>query len=204
MPDSVFVPQGTSVTDLLKNLVNALLPSAGLPQEHLAEDGRPDLPARHHAGQRRAGRNDGRGQPGGLAHADKVALEQVSAQLAWTLASPRSGPGAPIQSVELETNGQPFIPPKVICNTSQYRSQVQNQATYFCYNPYPSQPASFAFTSNGQLWSRCAAEASVQRGQVGPVLSLVGAAAAATTGRLLSCGAGDVLTRSGAMPGSRP
>ena len=196
VPDSVFVPQGTSTTDLLNNLVNALLPSAGQPKSTLLKSAARTFPAGTTLINVAQAGTTAVVNLGGLAHAGTTALEQVSAQLAWTLASPRPGPGAPIQSVELERNGQPFTPPKEICNIKQARSQVQNQATYSCYNPFPAQPANFSFTSDGQLWSRCAAEASVQRGQVGPVFSVLGAGAAS----LLSCSDSDVLAGSTKAP----
>jgi hypothetical protein len=196
----VFVPQGTSTTDLLNNLVSALLPSAGQPKSTLLKTAALTFPARATLVNVTQAGTTAVVNLGGLKGASTTALEQVSAQLAWTLASPRPGPGAPIQSVELELNGQPFIPPKTICGIRQARSQVQNQATYPCYNPYPSQPASFSFTSHGQVWSRCAAEASVQRGQVGPVVSVLGSA---TVASLPSCGEGNVPTGSIAAPVSR-
>jgi hypothetical protein len=200
VPDSVFVPQGTSTTDLLNNLVSALLPSAGQPKSTLLKTAALTFPARTTLVNVTQAGTTAVVNLGGLKGASTTALEQVSAQLAWTLASPRPGPGAPIQSVELELNGQPFIPPKTICGIRQARSQVQNQATYPCYNPYPSQPASFSFTSHGQVWSRCAAEASVQRGQVGQVVSVLGSA---TVASLPSCGEGNVPTGSIATPVSR-
>jgi hypothetical protein len=200
VPDAVFVPQGTSATDLLNNLVNALLPSAGQPKSTLLKTAARTFPPGTTLINVTQAGTTAVVNLGGLARASRTELEQVSAQLAWTLASPRPGPGAPIQSVELELNGQPFIPPKEICGIKQARSQVQNQATYPCYDPYPSQPASFSFTSDGQLWSRCAAEASVQRGQVGPVVSVFGSA---TVASLSSCGAGNVPTGSSKAPGSR-
>jgi hypothetical protein len=127
--------------------------------------------------------------------------EQVSAQLAWTLATPRASPAAvtAVQSVELELNGKPFAPPKLICGIRQARSLVQNQATYACYNPYPSQPANFSFVSHGQVWSRCGAEASVQHGFVGPVVSVLHPASAAG----LQCGSSTpVPTKSVTTPAS--
>lgn len=199
VPDAVFVPQGTSTTDLLKNLVNALLPSAGQPKSTLLKTAARTFPAGTTLISVTQAGTTAVVNLGGLAHEGRTALEQVSAQLAWTLASPRPGPGAPIQSVELELNGQPFTPSKEICGITQARSQVQNQATYPCYNPYPSPPASFSFTSDGQLWSRCAAEASVQRGQVGPVVSVLGSATGASRS---SCGQGNVPTGSSKTPAS--
>ena len=117
----------------------------------------------------------------------------------WTLASPRAGPPSAIQSVELVWDGQAFIPPEMICGISQTRSPVQNQATYPCYNPYPSQPSEFFFTSNGQVWSRCGSEASAQRGQVGQVVSVF-----RSTGSSQPCSRGSVPTSSTTAPASAP
>jgi hypothetical protein len=136
---------------------------------------------------------------GGLTKASTAVREQVSAQLAWTLATPRAGPPAEgaVQSVELELNGKPWIPPKSICGIRQARSLVQNQATYACYNPYPSQPVNLSFVSHGQVWSRCASEATVQHGLVGPVVSVLHPASAAE----LACdGGAPVLTKSLTTP----
>jgi hypothetical protein len=213
VPDSVFVPQGTSTTDLLTNLVNALLPepgspqsgsllpNAGIPQSSLLKTAAQTFPAGTKLDSVAQAGTTAVVNLGGLTHPSTTVLEQISAQLAWTLTSPRPGPGGPIQSVELEVNGQPFVPPKTICGYNQPRSQVQNQATYPCYNPYPSQSASFSFTSDGQVWSRCAAEASVQRGQVGPVVPVLGATAVASA---QACGAGSVVPGSAKAPVVRP
>ncbi len=178
VPDSVFVPLGTSTVDLLNNLVTALLPSSSQPKSTLLKYAAQTFPP----GTTLASSVAQAGSTAvvnlaGLKKASTTVLEQVSAQLVWTLASARPGPGAPIQSVELERNGLPFIPPEEVCGVHENRSQVQNQATYSCYNPYPAQSASFSFISHGQLWSRCATQASVQRGQVGPVVPVLGASA---------------------------
>ncbi|MGD0062517.1 MAG: LpqB family beta-propeller domain-containing protein [Streptosporangiaceae bacterium] len=213
VPDSVFVPQGTSTTDLLNNLVNALLPEpgspqsgsllpdAGIPQSSLLKTAAQTFPAGTKLDSVAQAGTTAVVNLGGLTHPSTTVLEQISAQLAWTLTSSRPGPGGPIQSVELEVNGQPFVPPKTICGKSEARSQVQNQATYWCYNPYPPQSASFSFTSDGQVWSRCAAEANVQRGQVGPVVPVLDATGAASAP---SCGAGSVLPGSVKTPAPRP
>ncbi len=126
-------------------------------------------------------------------------LKQVSAQLTWTLVTPRSGPPAAIQAVELEWDGKPWIPPATICGSTQPRSPVQNLATYPCYNPYPSQLAEFSFTSRGQVWSRCGSEESAQRGQVGQVVPVFRPASAASP---QPCGSGYVGTGSLAAPAS--
>jgi hypothetical protein len=179
VPDSVFVPQGTSSSDLLNNLVNALLPNPdGDPQNPLLTTAALTFPGGTKLVSVALAGTTAVVNLSGLAGAGKTVLEQVSAQLAWTLASPRSFPPAPIQSVELERDGHPWIPPETICGVQQIRSQVQNQSTYSCYNPDPSAPASFSFTSHGQVWSRCGSEDSAQRGMVGQVISLLRSASA--------------------------
>jgi hypothetical protein len=197
VPDSVFVPQGTSSSDLLNNLVTALLPTAdGNTQSSLLTTAAQTFPAGTKLVSVALAGTTAVVNLSGLESASKLVLEQVSAQLAWTLASPRSFPPAPIQSIELERDGHPWIPPRTICNVPQTRSQVQNQATYSCYNPYPSAPASFAFTSHSQVWSRCGSENNAQRGLVGPVISLLRSASAVQT-----CGySPEVLATSSATP----
>jgi Lipoprotein LpqB beta-propeller domain/Sporulation and spore germination len=203
VPDSVFVPLGTSTTDLLNNLVTALLPSSGQPKSSLLKNAAQTFPA----GTTLASSVAQAGSTAvvnlaGLKKAPPAVLEQVSAQLVWTLASPRAGPGAPIQSVELELNGQPYTPPKNICGVTENRSQVQNQATYSCYNPYPAQSASFSFISHGQVWSRCATEASVQRGQVGSVVPVLGASAASLQSCTVNVPTGSIHAPVSGSPGS--
>jgi len=201
VPDSVFVPVGTPTTDLVTNLVKALLPSAaGEPKSALLQKAAGTFPA--------GTTLEGVAQTGstaivdlgGLTGASTTVKEQISAQLAWTLATPRaSPPSVAVQSVELELNGKPWIPPKLICGIRQARSPVQNQATYACYNPYPSQRVNFSFMTHGQVWSRCGSEAGVQHGLVGPVVSVLHPASAAE----LACdGGAPVLTKSLTTPAS--
>jgi hypothetical protein len=201
VPDSVFVPVGTPATDLVTNLVKALLPSAdGEPKSTLLQKAAGTFPS--------GTTLDGVAQTGstaivdlgGLTGASTTVKEQVSAQLAWTLATPRAGPpSVAVQSVELELSGKPWTPPKLICGIRQARSPVQNQATYACYNPYPSQRVNFSFMSHGQVWSRCGSEASVQHGLVGPVVSVLHPASAAN----LQCdGSEPVPTKSLTTPAS--
>lgn len=201
VPDSVFVPVETSRPDLVKNLVTALLPnSAGNPQSKWLQNGTVTFPAGTTLDGVTVAGTTAVVNLGGLTGASTTVLKAVSAQLVWTLTSPRAGPSSAIQSVELELNGKPWIPPQTICGINQSRSFVQNQATYSCYNPYPSQPASFSFADRGQLWSRCSSEASAQRGLVGPVVSVFQPAVAAI---LQQCAGGDgVSTTSTTMPSS--
>jgi hypothetical protein len=105
VPDPVFVPQQATNTELATGLVKSLLqnptgwlagaavtgfPAHSLPIGQVRIDGQNaivDLGAEH-------------GKPFKASHRQ---LEQIAAQLAWTLAS---GP-APVQSVELEVNNRP-------------------------------------------------------------------------------------------------
>jgi hypothetical protein len=187
VPDSVFVPVGTPTTELVTNLVKALLPGGqGGPQSALLQKAAGTFPPGTTFISAAQTGSTAIVNLGGLTRVSTTVKEQVSAQLAWTLATPRTSPAAvaAVQSVELELNGKPFIPPRLICNIRQTRSPVQNQATYACYNPYPSQPASFSFVSHGQVWSRCGSEAGVQHGLVGPVVSVLHPSSAAG----LQCG----------------
>jgi hypothetical protein len=174
VPAAVFVPQFIPPEDLVANLVNALLPVAGGQPNStwLNDDAAVTFPAGTRLGSVALDGTTAVVNLTGLAGATIAVKEQVSAQLAWTLASPRAGPPPAIQSVELELNGKAWTPPSVICGIRQSRSVVQNQATYPCYNPYPSQSASFSFTDHGHLWSRCGREADAQHGLVGPVVSV--------------------------------
>jgi hypothetical protein len=188
VPDSVFVPVGTLATDLATNLVNALLPSTGsAPGENTWLQGAvTTFPVSAKFISVQLAGTTAVVNLSGLNSATWTELKQVSAQLAWTLATPRgAGPPPAIQSVELELNGKPWTPPKSICEVSQIRSPVQTQATYPCYNPYPSQPSGFSFTDHGQVWWRCAAETRAQQGYVGqvfPVFPVAGSASAPSCG----------------------
>ena len=202
VPDSVFVPVGTPTTELVTNLVKALLPAAdGDPQSALLQKAAGTFPPGTSFISVAQTGSTAIVDLGGLTRTSTTVKEQVSAQLAWTLATPRTSPPAvaAVQSVELELNGKPWIPPKLICGIRQTRSPVQNQATYACYNPYPSQPANFSFVSHGQVWSRCGSEASVQHGLVGPVVSVLRPASA--TGLQCDDGA-QVPTKSVTTPAS--
>jgi hypothetical protein len=208
VPDSVFVPVETSRSDLVKNLVTALLPNAqvnpqgnalGNPQSKWLQNAAATFPSGTKLDSVTVAGTTAVVNLGGLTDPGTTVLKEISAQLVWTLASPRAGPPSGIQSVELELNGKPWIPPLTICGITQSRSFVQNQATYPCYNPYPSQPASFSFAGHGQLWSRCSSEASAQRGLVGPVVSVFQPASAAN---LQQCAGGGVATTSTTTPAS--
>jgi hypothetical protein len=202
VPDSVFVPVGTPTTELVTNLVKALLPVAGsAPQSALLQKAVGTFPAGTSLVSVAQTGSTAIVNLGGLTRTSTMVKEQVSAQLAWTLATPRTSlPAvAAVQSVELELNGKPWPPPKSICGIKQIRSPVQNQATYACYNPYPSQPVSFSFVSHGQVWLRCGSETGVQHGLVGPVVSVLHPA---SVGDLQCGGSAPVPTKSGTTPAS--
>jgi Lipoprotein LpqB beta-propeller domain/Sporulation and spore germination len=203
VPDSVFVPVGTLATDLATNLVNALIPTLGSqPGENTWLQGAvTTFPVSAKFISVQLAGTTAVVNLSGLNSATSTELKQVSAQLAWTLATPRvAGPPPAIQSVELELNGKPWTPPKSICGVSQIRSPVQTQATYPCYNPYPSQPSGFSFTDHGQVWWRCTAEARAQQGYVGQVFSVFPVAGSASAP---SCG-NYVLENSTATPPPAP
>ena len=137
VPDSVFVPKGTSETDLLNRLANALkngppswLSSAtvNLFSDHVTSVSVSVVPQTTAVVSLKdtLGVND-------------PALQDIAAELVWTLAAAASGP--PITGVQLEVNG------------TQWRTPVNQGSTY---DPYPSGIASFTFVDkNGVPQSLC-------------------------------------------------
>ena len=116
VPDSVFVPPGTSPTQLVKNLVGALLNDPQTPWL----DCRQDAPRRHRVSPPDTkvsvtldGTTATVNLGGTAATATSTVLEQISAQLVWTLTGQQASP--PIQAVQLEINGKPWIPPIPPC-----------------------------------------------------------------------------------------
>ncbi|MGH3186744.1 MAG: LpqB family beta-propeller domain-containing protein [Streptosporangiaceae bacterium] len=172
VPDSVFVPLGTSPSQLVKNLVTALTNDPQTPwlQQGVAVTKFP-------RGTRVLGVTlDGPAATvnlGGtaMAKASYSQLEQVSAQLVWTLTGSQASPSS-VQSVELEINGKPFTPQTSGCGVDQSQSAFQKLAAFGCDNPYPAAPTSFSYVNQGQAWLRCGSETQVQQEQIGPVLPL--------------------------------
>jgi len=213
VPASVFVPIGTSAADTATKLVNALLPDSATQPKSLPDGaGQPGSSwLQNAAGTFPAGTTlasvvlDGTTAVVSLhgPAASNAMLERVSAQLTWTLVTPRPGPPPAIQSVELVWNGTAFIPAGPICMNAQPTSPVQNLARYPCYQPYPSQPAEFSFSYHGQVWSRCGSEESAQGGHVGPVVPAFGPASAASAQQ---CGSSGYVvdTSSKAVPAAAP
>lgn len=177
VPYSVFVPLGVPETSLVANLVKALVPGQ-TNQKIWLQSAVSTIPVgTTFRGVTIDGSTAVVSLGGALAHASQALIQQVSAQLVWTLTGPPSSPSANIQSVELVINGKPWTPPKMVCGVPQSRSYVQNQDTYSCYDPYPSGLASFSFTSNGQVWSRCGSERQALQGFVGSVVPVFGPSA---------------------------
>ena len=191
VPDSVFVPAGTSPTSLVTNLVGALL---GNPQSQWLQAQTSPIPPAVTAFLPHTNINvaiDGTTATVNLtglgATTNANVLEQISAQLVWTLTGQQEG--TPIQAVELEINGQPWIPRDPPCagTGGQSLGPAQKQAMYSCYNPYPTVAAtSFYYVGHGQAWSRCASESAVTAGSISSVLAVFGRTGAAKLGQ--SCG----------------
>ena len=201
VPDSVFVPLGTSPSQLVKSLVTALTNQPQTPwlQQGVAQTRFPrgttvlgvtlDGPA--------ATVNLG---GTAMAKASYAQREQASAQLVWTLTGSQASPSA-IQSVELEIDGKPFTPSTSACDVSQSQSAFQKLSAFECYNPYPSSPASFSYVDEGQAWLRCGSEAQAQQGYIGPVLPMVSRSGVLASPRCP--GSGFVQTNSPTAPSAQ-
>jgi hypothetical protein len=183
VPDSVFVPIGTSSTALVTNLVTALIQG---PKNNTWLQGAAStsFPAKTTLlGVALDGNTAVVNLGGALAKASPQTLKQVSAQLLWTLASPQAGVSSPIQSVQLEINGKAWIPPGTICGTSPSQGPVQQQADYGCYAPFPATPASFSFVGAGTALSRCGWVREVAGNSIGPVVPVFGRSGRARGGQ---------------------
>ena len=137
---------------------------------------------------------------GGTAAAatDPLTREQIAAQLVWTLTGQQES--LPIQAVDLEINGKPWIPANPPCGGAGGQSQgpAQKLSMYSCYNPYPAAAStSFYYVGNGQAWSRCASESQVTAGSISSVVAVFGRTGAAKLNQ--SCGR-SVQANSPAMP----
>jgi hypothetical protein len=173
VPDSVFVPLGATVSQLLTDLVNSL--TAGPKTPWLANAANTELPAGTNVQQQVT--NDGSTVTVNLIFAKSVTpsprgLELFAAQLVWTLTGSPTSPPA-IQSVVLELNGNPWAPPSAPCPGGRNPGLDQTQAAYQCFDPYPSSPASFYYVDRGQLWARCGSEELGLSSLIGPVAPVV-------------------------------
>ncbi|HEY6310637.1 MAG TPA: LpqB family beta-propeller domain-containing protein [Streptosporangiaceae bacterium] len=180
VPDSVLVPLGVSASQLVISLVNALTQAPqpswlATATTSAFPKGTQVLTLPSVDGATATVNLGGAVTPRTAA----TILDQVAAQLVWTLTgSPGSPPG--IQSVVLEIDGHPWAPAPATppCSGDRDLSLFQTQAAYECYNPYGSPtPASFYYIDRGQLWSRCGSQARAQQESVGtavPVISRTG------------------------------
>jgi len=184
VPVSVFVPSGTLQTSLVNNLVQALLAN---PQTRWLESGTSsaspaitEFPSGIKANVVVDGPTATVNLTGAAANTDNAVLEQMSAQLVWTLTGQQPGPPN-IQAVQLETNGKVWTPDTAPCpGTGQSLSPAQKLAMYSCKDPYPAATSSaFYYVGNGQAWSRCASESQVTAGSIGSLLPLFSKTSAA-------------------------
>jgi Lipoprotein LpqB beta-propeller domain/Sporulation and spore germination len=196
VPDSVFVPLGATMSQLLDNLVSALVAGPKTPWLQDAAD--TELPAGSTVSSVTVAGSTATVNLGGAAvTATARQRELFYAQLIWTLTAPAAQ--LPIQSVVLEINGKPQTPLASPCG-----SPVAGQAltAYGCFDPYPSSPTSFYYVDGGQLWARCGARALALKGQIGAVVPAVDHNGTFTSQR---CGtAASVYENSTASPPAQP
>jgi hypothetical protein len=172
VPDSVFVPLGATVSDLLYNLVTALAEGPKTPWLQGAAD--TELPADTTVlSVTPAGSTVTVDLGGQVTRASARQLGLFSAQLAWTLTGSPASP-TNIQSVVLEINGHPWAPRTPLCPGEPGSGSAQTLAAYGCFDPYPSSPAGFYYVNHGQLWARCGTESQALVGLIGPVVPVVG------------------------------
>jgi len=181
VPDSVFVPLGATVSQLLTDLVDSLTASPKTPWLSNATD--TELPASLRVQQVL---NDGSTVTVNLAVPKTVKpaareLELFAAQLVWTLIGPPTSSPSGISSVVLELNGLPWTPPAPPCPDGRPPGQVQTLGPYECFDPYPSSPSSFYYVDRGQSWARCGAETLGLSGSIGSVVPVVGRTGAFTS-----------------------
>jgi WD40 repeat protein len=145
VPDPVYVPLQATPTNLVDGLVQDLIQPPG---DWLAGATRTAFPA----GTIRAGNVTVDGgvatvnlSGSAITHVGTPTLEQISAQLLWTLSG--SGQGQPlVTSVELALDGRAWIPP-----AAQGSQGVQHNSSY---EPPPGAYRTFYYLdSRGALWS---------------------------------------------------
>ena len=174
VPDSVFVPLGATVSQLLTDLVDSLgaspktpwlanaadteLPPGVTVQQVLDEDGTATVNLAVPKTVKPASRQ----------------LELFAAQLVWTLIGPPASSFGGISSVVLELNGAPWTPPAAACQGGRLPGQAQTPGPYQCFNPYPSSPSSFYYVDSGQSWARCGAQYLGLSASIGSVVPIVG------------------------------
>ena len=201
VPDSVFVPLGATVSQLLANLVSALTQDPKTPWLDGATD--TELPPGTKVQQVTTDGSTVIVNLGGdVAKVGPKQLQLFTAQLVWTLTGSASGP-LNIQAVMLELNGQPWAPRSAPCQDGPTPGPQQTQAAYECFDPYPSSPTSFYYVDRGQSWARCGFEEFGKQGFIGPVMPVVGHAGSFTSQRCDST-TGSVREGATALPSIQP
>ena len=172
VPDSVFVPLGATVSDLVDNLVTALAEGPKTPWLEGAAD--TELPADTTVlSVTTVGSTVTVDLGGQVARASVKQLGLFSAQLAWTLTG--SAANLPnIESVVLERKGAPWTPSSPLCADQRSSGSAQTLAAYECFDPYPSSPAGFYYIDRGQSWARCGTKSQALQGLIGSVVPVVG------------------------------
>jgi hypothetical protein len=185
VPDTVFVPLGTSSSQLLSTLVGTLIPPSGgtaaagsgsASQTWLATGATAtSIPV----GTKLLGPVTINGQTatvdlgGAIAeNGEQRVIPLVMAQLTWTLiGSPTGSPGSlPITAVDL------YI------NNNQLTTTPQTDAQYSKYAPYPTSPGVFTYVDNGEALSLCGASLPNIASAGEPVFSANGVPELATCG----------------------
>ena len=200
VPDSVFVPLSATVSQLLGNLVSALVTGPKTPWLQGAAD--TELPPGSTVlGVTVAGSTVTVNLGGQVKHATAKQLGLFYAQLVWTLTA--RPPTCPASSRWCSRRqGQPWTPQTSPCGGTGNPVTFQTLAANECFDPYPSSPSSFYYVDGGQLWARCGSESLALQGLIGSVVPVVGRASAVSGQR---CGAGGyVYEGSTASPSAPP
>jgi Lipoprotein LpqB beta-propeller domain/Sporulation and spore germination len=181
VPDSVFVPLGATVSQLVANLVSALAQDPKTPWLEGATD--TELPSGTRVRQVTTDGSTAIVNLGGdVAKASTKQLQLFAAQLVWTLTGSPPGPLS-IQAVMLELNGVPWQPRSAPCPDGPKPGLQQTQAAYECFDPYPSSSASFYYVDRGQSWARCGSETFGKQGFIGAVVPVLGRTGSFTSQR---------------------
>lgn len=204
VPDSVFVPIGTSESDLLNKLAQALVKGPSQASWLSGVTGANVFPANISISVLPNPPTAVVSLKGTLTSADQKALPFMAAELAWTLTAPSSASQSQIQSVALQVNGVQWPNP----------NQQFERASFESYDPYPSKAAVFTYIDqHGLPQSRCGYTGNTK---VGPALPVFGHVGATTLAQCTTSSSGSVAPASpastqsaspgtqGSKPGSTP
>lgn len=170
VPDSVFVPIGTSESDLLNTLAQALVKGPAQASWLSGATGGNVFPPNVSITVQPNSPTAVVYLRGALTSTEQKSLQFMAAELAWTLTAPSSASQAQIQSVALQVNGTQYPNP----------NQQLARSTYERYDPYPSKPAAFTYIDqHGIPQLRCGSTTNATVGQAIPVFGQAGATAPA-------------------------